>query len=172
MSEQEPHRRYAEAVLYAIEKHGNQRRRDGSPYIAHPIRVAESIRSIGGIHDMDVVIAALLHDLIEDTECEWSNIEHRFGAEVANLVAVLSGDMRLPKPARRQEIIDRIRSAPAAAKAIRLADRLDNLTDMRGFDATRQREYVAGSRKVLEACRGANPPLERALEDAIARLDR
>jgi guanosine-3',5'-bis(diphosphate) 3'-pyrophosphohydrolase len=165
-----PHRRYAEAVLYAIRKHACQERADGAPYIGHPLRVAESLRSIGGITDMDVIIAALLHDLIEDTDCEWASIAGRFGRRTADLVATLSGDMRLPKPERRREIVERIRGASAEAKAIRLADRFDNLTDMSGFSETRAAEYLAGSKKILEACRGANPGLEAALAEAIARL--
>ena len=163
----EPHRRYAEAAVYAIDKHGDQRRRDGSTYIIHPLRVAESLRSIGGIDDMDVIIGGLLHDLIEDTECEWSNIAKRFGERVANLVSAMTGDMRLPKPERRNEIVERIRTASDDAKAIRLADRLDNVTDMAGFRETRKREYVEESRLILEACRGANPALEDALAAAI-----
>jgi guanosine-3',5'-bis(diphosphate) 3'-pyrophosphohydrolase len=158
-----PHHRYAEAVLYAFRKHGDQRRRDGSPYVAHPLRVAESLRTIGGITDPDVIIAGLLHDLIEDTECEWANLEFRFGARVADLVAVLSGDMRLPKPERRREILERIRGADDDAKAIRLADRLDNLTDLAGFTEAGKREYIADSRPILDACRGANAALEAAL---------
>jgi guanosine-3',5'-bis(diphosphate) 3'-pyrophosphohydrolase len=167
----EPHRRYAEAVLYSIHKHADQIRRDGSPYIAHPLRVAESLRSIGGIDDMDVILAALMHDLIEDTECEWATIAKRFGKRVADMVAILSGDMRLPKARRRQEVVERIRTAPDEAKAVRLADRLDNLTDMKGFSASRREEYIRDSWKVLEACKGANPGLEQALEDAIRRLE-
>ena len=61
------HVRYAQAVLYSIRKHGNQVRKDGSPYFAHPLRVAESLRSIGGIDDMAVIIAGLCPALIEDT---------------------------------------------------------------------------------------------------------
>jgi len=169
-SEGEPHRRYAEAALYAINKHGNQLRRDGSAYISHPFRVAESLRTIGGVSDIDVIIAALLHDLIEDTECEWASIDKRFGKRVADLVAVMTGDMRLPKPQRRQGIVDQIRAADDDAKSIRLADRLDNLTDMKGFSPAKRVEYIAGSGRILEACRGANAGLEKALENAIARL--
>jgi guanosine-3',5'-bis(diphosphate) 3'-pyrophosphohydrolase len=163
----EPHHRYADAIEYMIRKHGVQQRRDGSPYFVHPIRVAEILRGIGGVDDMDVVIAAVLHDLIEDTECEWANLEQRFGKRVADLVAILTGDMRLPKPARRQEIVERIRAADTDAKAVRLADRLDNVTDMNGFSQTRKREYIEESKLILEACRGANAALERALSIAI-----
>lgn len=167
----EPHRRYAEAVLFTMRKHANQTRRDGSPYIAHPLRVAESLRSIGGIQDMNVILAGLMHDLIEDTDCEWATLAKRFGEPVANLVAILSGDMRLPKVERRREVVERIRNAPDEAKAVRLADRLDNLSDMQGFSESRRKEYIRDSWKTLRACAGANPALEKALEDTIRRLE-
>jgi len=165
-----PHRRIAAAVLYAIEKHANQRRRDGTPYIAHPLRVAECVRRVGGIDDPDVIIAALLHDAIEDTDCEWDDLDRRFGRRVADLVATLSGDMRLPKPQRRAEVIERARTAPREAQTIRLADRLDNLLDMKGFSEARKREYLEGSEKTLSACRGANAELEAAMVRALARV--
>jgi guanosine-3',5'-bis(diphosphate) 3'-pyrophosphohydrolase len=163
----EPYHRYVDAILYAMRKHGGQRRRDGRPYISHPLRVSECLRTTGGITDPEVLIAGMLHDLIEDTECEWANIERRFGSRVADLVAAMTGDMRLPKPERRREIVDRIRDARDDAKSIRLADRLDNLTDMQGFTETRKREYIDESRDILAACRGANSGLEHALENAI-----
>ncbi|MEZ5967228.1 MAG: HD domain-containing protein [Planctomycetota bacterium] len=167
---QAAHRRIAAAMMYAIEKHWHQRRRDGTPYIAHPIRVAECLRRIGGVDDPDVIIAALLHDSIEDTDCEWDDLDKRFGRRVADLVATLSGDMRMPKPERRTEVIERARTAPREAQAIRLADRLDNLLDMSGFSQARKEEYVDGSEKTLAACRGANPALEAAMAAAIAKV--
>lgn len=167
-----PHRAIAAALMYALEKHACQKRRDGSPYIAHPIRVAESVRGIAGIADHEVVMAALMHDLIEDTDCEYDDLRKRFGTRVADLVATLSGDMRLPKPERRAEVIERVRHAAREAKVIRLADRLDNLLDMAGFSLARKQEYLAGSRKTLDACRGASAELEAALERAIARVER
>jgi guanosine-3',5'-bis(diphosphate) 3'-pyrophosphohydrolase len=166
-----PHRRIAAALMYALEKHASQKRRDGSPYVAHPIRVAESLRSIGGVADPEVVMAALMHDLIEDTDCEYDDLRKRFGTRIADLVAVLSGDMRLPKPERRAEVIERARHGSKEVKAIRLADRLDNLLDMAGFSLARKLEYLEGSRRTLAACRGANAGLEAALERAIARLE-
>ena len=166
----EPHRRYAQALLHAIDKHRVQTRRDGSPYIAHPIRVAESLRTIGGVTDPDVLIAALLHDLIEDTDSDWESIESRYGARVANLVAELTADMRLPKAERKHDQLERIRTASPEAKAIKLADRYDNLTDMAGFSEARRAEYIRHSREVLEACRGANPALEARFAQALQSL--
>ena len=168
----EPHRRYAAAVLFAMDKHRIQTRRDCTPYIALPIRVAQSLRTIGGISDEDVVIAGLLHDLIEDTECDYDAIESRSGARVAGLVAEMTADMRLPKPERRRQQVAHIQTASREAKSIKLADRYDNLTEMYGFSEKRRVEYIESSRAVLEACSGANPALEAALKGVIRRLER
>ena len=157
-------------MVYAMDKHRAQTRRDGSPYIAHPIRVAESLRSIGGITDHDILIAALLHDLIEDTDSDWEAIESRFGPRVANLVAELTADMRLPKTERKKDQLRSIRSASPEAKTIKLADRYDNLTDMNGFSESRRTEYIRHSRDVLEACRGANAGLEARFEEVLRAL--
>jgi guanosine-3',5'-bis(diphosphate) 3'-pyrophosphohydrolase len=164
-----PHHRIAESVVFAMHKHANQTRKDGRPYIVHPLRVAELLRSTGGITDTDVILAGILHDLIEDTDCEWQTIEQRFGKRVADLVSELSGDMRLPKKERRIEQIERVRTGSAEAKAVKLADRLDNLNDMVGFSDKRKREYIAESSSVLEACRGGNSALENALRESIER---
>lgn len=157
------HARFAEAVLFMFEKHGAQRRKDGRPYAIHPLRVAESLRRIGGIDDDDVLIAGLLHDLIEDTDCEYATIESRFGSRVADMVAIRSGDMRLPREARRAEVIERARHAPPEVRAVRIADRLDNLSDMKGYPDEKKRMYARDGRKLLEACRGANAALEAEL---------
>ena len=153
-----------------MDKHRIQTRRDGSPYIAHPLRVTESLRTIGGVTDDDVLIAGLLHDLIEDTECDHDAIASRFGNRVAGLVAEMTADMRLPKPERRRQQIEHIKTASREAKTIKLADRYDNLTDMNGFSEQRRLEYIASSREVLGACRGANAALEARLATAIEAL--
>ena len=72
------------AVEYAREKHKEQKRKDGSPYIIHPLAVAEIVAEMG--LDMDAVLGALLHDCIEDTDASHDEIEKLFGVTVAELV--------------------------------------------------------------------------------------
>ena len=72
------------AVEYAREKHKEQKRKDGSPYIIHPLTVAEIVAEMG--LDMDAILGALLHDCIEDTDASHEEIEKLFGATVAELV--------------------------------------------------------------------------------------
>ena len=72
------------AVEYANAKHKYQKRKDGSPYIIHPLAVAEVVAEIG--LDMDAILAALLHDCIEETDASHEDIEKIFGTTVAELV--------------------------------------------------------------------------------------
>ena len=72
------------AVDYAQEKHKNQKRKDGSPYIIHPLAVAEIVAEMG--LDIDAVLGALLHDCIEDTDASHDDIAKRFGNTTAELV--------------------------------------------------------------------------------------
>ena len=72
------------AVQYADAKHEHQKRKDGSPYIIHPLAVAQIVAEIG--LDQDAILGALLHDCIEDTDASHEEIEKLFGATVAELV--------------------------------------------------------------------------------------
>src|SRR5439155_17939171 len=76
------------AVKFSAEKHKTQRRKgsEGFPYINHPIDVAEMLWNAGGVRDMQVIVAAILHDTVEDTQTTPSEIEEHFGPEVRSLV--------------------------------------------------------------------------------------
>ena len=73
-----------QAVEYAQEKHKEQKRKDGSPYIIHPLAVAQIVAEIG--LDVDAILGALLHDCIEDTDASYDDIARRFGNTTAELV--------------------------------------------------------------------------------------
>ena len=73
-----------QAVHYADAKHASQKRKDGSPYIIHPLAVAEIVAEMG--LDIDAILGALLHDCIEDTDASHDEIEKLFGQTVAELV--------------------------------------------------------------------------------------
>ncbi len=77
------------AASFAAHKHKDQRRKDAaaSPYINHPLSLASILRAEGGVDDVTVLIAALLHDTIEDTETDYDEIRGQFGTEVAEIVA-------------------------------------------------------------------------------------
>src|SRR5262249_44001884 len=92
------------ADQFAERKHKGQYRRDGIPcYIEHPRGVMAIVRDEFGVSDPDTLAAALLHDTIEDTATDYDEILDRFGRKVADLVAVLTKDKRLPEAKRERE---------------------------------------------------------------------
>lgn len=171
----DPIHQYATAVLYAFRLHDGQVRkdRDQTPYIAHPLRVAERLRA-HGVTDSDLLAAAVLHDTIEDCGTSYERLSAHFGERVAGLVAELTNDKRLPKAESKRQMLEDLPRHSAAARTVKLADRLDNLEDMEGsdWDLARRRDYVEESALLLSACRGVHPGLEQALEEAMARARR
>ena len=92
------------AFRFSAGKHRNQRRRDSlkSPYINHPIDVTQLLWEVGGVRDVDVLLAAILHDTIEDTNTGPDEIRDNFGEEVLSLVLEVTDDKSLPKPKRKR----------------------------------------------------------------------
>ena len=128
------------AAQFAAEKHRNQRRKDddASPYINHPIALANVLHHEGGVDDVVTLCAALLHDTVEDTGVRIEDIEREFGAEVAELVGWLT-DVSTREDGNRatRKAIDRehISRASTAAKTIKLADIMSNSQRILAHDA-------------------------------------
>jgi len=165
--------RFARAMVYACEKHAGATRDDGiTPYAIHPIRVAENLRRLCGERDENILIAALLHDTIEDAAVSYDDIASKFGVEVAGLVAELSNDNRLPKARRRAAMMDHLHDLSPKAKRIKLADRLDNVTDLiRGIGTREKRlRYHDETERLLDALAGTCEPLESAIREALREL--
>ena len=121
----------AEAYRLAADAHEGQRRKDdGTPYITHPVAVAELLHDAG--FDDEVVAAALLHDVVEDTEMDRDEIAERFGDRVAELVGALSEDDGIQDyEDRKREHREQVAESGRDAIAIYVADKLSNLRDMR-----------------------------------------
>src|ERR1041385_6616149 len=92
------------ALRFAADKHTHQRRKDAdaSPYINHPIAVAEAFCSIGKVSDPIAIVAAILHDTIEDTETSGAELEQYFGAEIRAIVEEVTDDKSLPAETRKR----------------------------------------------------------------------
>ena len=170
------------ALVFAAEQHRHQRRKgaDAAPYINHPIRVAAVLALEAGVTDEPTLLAAVLHDTIEDTNTTAEELEREFGARVAGLVLELTDDKSLPKEVRKQLQIDHAPAASAEAKRIKIADKICNVRDVaenppRDWSVTRRREYLDWAEQVVAGCRGADPALaalfDRVLRDGRARLD-
>ncbi len=172
-----------EALQFSAEKHRRQRRKDveASPYINHPIQVTNLLAQVGGVEDVVTLVAAVLHDTIEDTETTPEEIEGRFGREVRIVVEEVTDDKSLPKAERKRLQIERAPHASPRAKQIKIADKICNVLDITHrppatWPAVRRREYLDWTERVVAGCRGANPVLERryeiVLREARAELAR
>ena len=122
------------AVTYATEKHKDQKRKDGSPYIIHPLAVAEIVAEIG--LDMDAILGSLLHDCIEDTDASFDEIAHLFGHTVAELVEGVTKLTRANFSSSEQAQMENLRkmfmamSKDIRVVLIKIADRLHNMRTM------------------------------------------
>lgn len=159
------------AAKFAALHHRNQSRdcRDHGevPYVAHPYRVCLTLSQVFGIDDSATLCAALLHDLIEDTTVDYDDILEEFGEEVADLVAGMSKDMRLPDDLREAAYDEQIRSGSWKLRAIKLADAYDNL-----FDCTESRRIkaIAKAERAI-ACAGDDERLAVAVEKLSEEID-
>ncbi|MGH8704392.1 MAG: HD domain-containing protein, partial [Burkholderiales bacterium] len=116
------------ALSFAAHKHRDQRRKDAaaSPYINHPIALAEVLAIEGEVSDIEVLAAALLHDTIEDTATSGEELRQQFGARIAGIVAEVTDDKTLPKAERKRAQVDHAAHLSAAAKLVKLADKTCN----------------------------------------------
>ena len=118
------------AASFAARTHRLAVRRDGeTPYVAHPFRVALTISRVFSFDDETTLAAALLHDVIEDTDTDYDEIAMEFNSEVADLVGAMSKDMRLPEADREPAYDEQLRGADWRARLIKVADQYDNLID-------------------------------------------
>ncbi len=120
------------AMTFAAEKHKNQSRKNagGTPYINHPLAVAELLAREGGVVDISVLVAAVLHDTIEDTETTSDELKNLFGPEVAEVVAEVTDDKSRPKAERKRLQVEHAARLSTRAKLVKLADKICNVRDV------------------------------------------
>lgn len=164
------------ATQFAAIKHRDQRRKDAeaSPYINHPIALANVLRIEGGVTDAITLAAALLHDTIEDTNTTHDELLTHFGREVAGIVMEVTDDKTLPKATRKQLQIDHGPQASPRAKLVKLADKICNLRDLLAappadWPAERIRAYFDWASAVVAGLRGCNPQLEAVFDGLMAQ---
>jgi guanosine-3',5'-bis(diphosphate) 3'-pyrophosphohydrolase len=162
------------AAQFAAGKHKDQRRKgvDASPYINHPIGVAHLLADIGGVTDLDTLIAAILHDTIEDTKTTPEELEAQFGRRVRNIVAEMTDDKTLDKAVRKQRQVDHAPHLSHEAKAIKLADKIANVRDVvesppADWSRDERIKYLDWTERVVTGCRGTNDPLERYYDQVV-----
>ena len=118
-----------EAAAFAARAHRYDVQKDGvTPYVAHPMRVALRVATLFNVTDETILTAALLHDVIEDCDCDYEDVAKPFGEDVAQLVRLLSKDMRLPEAEREAQYDRQLAEGPWQARLIKLADVYDNMS--------------------------------------------
>lgn len=169
------------AAWFAAEKHTDQRRKNpaATPYINHPIEVAEHLTRVGNVSDENILIAAILHDTIEDTETTEEEIRDAFGDAVLKLVLECTDDKTLEKDERKRlQVVNAPHKSPGA-KQIKIADKTCNLKSIlaeapTGWPVARQLEYFHWAAEVVAGLKGVNENLDqevaKVLEAGIARL--
>lgn len=152
------------AQVYAMAAHaavGQKRKYTGEPYIVHPAEVASIVASVPG-STPDMVAAAWLHDVIEDTGCTFTDVHMAFGIDIATLVGWLT-DVSKPEDGNRakRKAMDRVHTAqaPAEAQTIKLADLISNSRSIMQHDPEFAKTYLAEKRMLLEVMTKGDPGL-------------
>ena len=164
------------AIQFAAGKHQAQRRKgaSASPYINHPIEVAHLLADIGGIVDLTTLLAAVLHDTIEDTETAPDELEAQFGRTVRKVVEEMTDDKNLDKALRKRLQIEHAPGLSTRAKAIKLADKISNIQDVvrsppPDWTLDRRLDYLDWTEQVVAGCRGTNHALERHYDEVLRK---
>jgi GTP diphosphokinase / guanosine-3',5'-bis(diphosphate) 3'-diphosphatase len=156
------------------------RRRKGpaeEPYINHLLEVAMLVAEATDGNDTNLVIAALLHDAIEDSEVPRELIAEAFGEDVASIVVEVTDDKELPKATRKLNQVKTAAMKSPRAKLLKLADKTSNLRAVAAsppsdWSVRRRIEYVRWAREVVEGLRGVNPELEAEFDEAARAAER
>lgn len=167
------------AATFAADKHRDQRRKDqaASPYINHPLAVANVLANeTEGIGESygEAIVAALLHDTIEDTKTTAVELEAQFGDLVTQIVEEVTDDKLLPKKERKRLQIEHAAFLSHQAKLVKLADKICNLRDMANspphdWPVTRRVEYFDWCKAVVDQLRGCHAGLEALFDQAYTQ---
>lgn len=164
------------AADYAAQKHANQRRKGtaGEPYINHLIEVGHLVSMAQEEPDANLVIAALLHDTIEDAGVTVAELIERFGQDVANLVLEMTDDKSLPKAERKRLQIEHADKLSVRAQIIKLADKISNLRSIldsppADWSVERRAEYVKWAIRVVNRLTTPPPLLKMEFDRTVIK---
>ena len=160
--------KYWQALTYMTIKHGEQKRKSNNlPYIIHPIRVAAILRSFGFTekNNEDLMIAALFHDLIEDTDTTPKEIQEDYNDKILRIV----NEVTKPNSMEKKLWLELFDKACFEAKIIKMADRIDNLMDINQMSWTteKKKEYLSHATIILNKCGEAHRDLANVLRKLI-----
>jgi guanosine-3',5'-bis(diphosphate) 3'-pyrophosphohydrolase len=162
------------AIRFAAERHRDDRRKGqtAAPYINHPIAVAEQLAAHGLGDDLDLLMAAVLHDVIEDTDASFEDVRSQFGPRVAGIVQEVSDDKSIEKEERRQLVVDTIAHKSRAARLVKLSDLIANVHDVvhhpPQWTLERKLNYLRWAEQIAAAVVGTHAGLETVLAGELA----
>lgn len=166
---------FLRALHFAADMHRDQRRKDphASPYINHPICVAQILSDIGGVDDLDVLSAAVLHDTVEDTEATMHDIELAFGMRIARIVEEVTDDKLLEKAERKQAQVDHAPHISREGALVKVADKIANVRDVganppKKWAPERRQQYLDWAERVVQRCKPDNPALTGYFYESLA----
>jgi guanosine-3',5'-bis(diphosphate) 3'-pyrophosphohydrolase len=165
------------AALFAAERHSQQRRKGPAdlPYVNHLLEVAHMIAENSDPADTNLIVAALLHDVVEDTATSLAEVEQRFGSDVAGLVAEVTDDKSLPKATRKALQVQNAPRKSPRAQMIKLADKISNLRSILSsppdWPYERKREYFAWARQVVDGLPAPNGRLKAEFDRVHGQFD-
>jgi GTP diphosphokinase / guanosine-3',5'-bis(diphosphate) 3'-diphosphatase len=161
------------ALHFAADKHRFQRRKDqhASPYINHPIDLANLLTNEAHITDTVLLAAAILHDTVEDTETTFEELDEAFGPEVTAIVAEVTDDTSLPKAERKRLQIEHAPNVSFRAQQLKFADKICNLRDIARsppaeWTLERRRDYFEWAKRVVDGMRGPHVRLAELFDAA------
>jgi (p)ppGpp synthase/HD superfamily hydrolase len=143
------------AIYFATEKHKGQTRKDGSPYITHPLRVAEIVKKFKKSHRInELLAAAILHDTLEDTNTNIAELRKNFGRLITLLVVELTSDkFKVNSLGKANYLSQKMSSSKKVtnwALVIKLADRLDNVSDLNNSNNKFAKRYKRETEEILQ----------------------
>jgi len=172
-----PVRRILAAARFAAEKHAQQKRKGaaGEPYFNHLLEVAELVAAGSDRLDVHLVMAAFLHDTVEDTGVTLQELEQRFGKDVAALVEEVTDDKSLPKEIRKQLQVKNAPKKSERAQTLKLADKISNLRSIlasppAGWDRERKQQYFEWARQVVAGLAAPNPFLKTEFDKTYSLI--
>jgi guanosine-3',5'-bis(diphosphate) 3'-pyrophosphohydrolase len=167
------------AAHFAAQKHAGQRRKGAAaePYINHLLEVAELVSSALAEPDTNLVIAALLHDTVEDTGVTKEVLVETFGSDVADLVMEVTDDKSLPKAERKRLQIVHASQISVRAQVIKLADKISNLRGIldsppADWSGERKQEYFEWAKRVVDGLSAPNEMLRAEFERLYRQSER
>ena len=165
--------RLLHAIRFAAEQHRDHRRKGktAAPYINHPIAVAEQLARAGHEDNTDLLMAAVLHDVVEDTETEAEDLEALFGPKVTQFVMEVSDDKSLEAYERKKLVVRNIAEKSPEAQLIKLSDIVANVYDVihhpPNWDDQRKGWYFDWCENVVDKIRGTHKDLEAQFDELI-----